>query len=104
VRIPKKCARTRYIEDVFLHPLGSMGHVVHSLCPGREISMHYFTCLGGPSEDPIKSEPGHVKQNLCFFAFGGIYRRHCAFWCVRGENLDAPFFMVGWPGSDHTKK
>jgi hypothetical protein len=36
---------------------------VHS---GREWSMHYFSCLGGPSVDSIKSMLAYVTPKLCF--------------------------------------
>jgi hypothetical protein len=29
-RLDKKSTRTRFAEIVFLHPMGSVGHVVHS--------------------------------------------------------------------------
>jgi hypothetical protein len=28
------------------------------VCPGHEMSMHYFLCSGGPGADPRKSAPG----------------------------------------------
>jgi hypothetical protein len=34
--------------------------------PGREISMHYFSCSGGPGMVFIKTVLGHIMPNLCF--------------------------------------
>jgi hypothetical protein len=33
-RFHKKCVRTLYAEIMFLHPVGSMGHVLHSDASG----------------------------------------------------------------------
>jgi hypothetical protein len=44
---PKKRAETRYIKVVFLHLVGSAGHVVHFGAIGRETLTHYFSCSGG---------------------------------------------------------
>jgi hypothetical protein len=41
----KKHDRTSYIELSFLHPLGYAGHIVHSVHPRHETSMHYFFML-----------------------------------------------------------
>jgi hypothetical protein len=62
----KKLARTRYVELRFLHPVGSVGHVVHYGVSGHEILMHYFLCSGGTSMVSTKSVSGHVISNLCF--------------------------------------
>jgi hypothetical protein len=61
----KKHDRTRYSELVFLHPVGSTGHVVHCVVFGA--STHYFLCSGGTGKNSTKSATGHVMPNLCFF-------------------------------------
>jgi hypothetical protein len=63
----KRYAGTYYAELVFLHPVGSTGHVVHSDASGHERLMHYFSCLGGTGIDLTKSRLGHVTSNLCFY-------------------------------------
>jgi hypothetical protein len=42
----KKCARKRYTELVFLHPVGSAGNVVHSGASGPPNSDELFFMLG----------------------------------------------------------
>jgi hypothetical protein len=37
----KKRGRTHYTKIVFLHPIGSLGHVV-PMRPGHETATHYF--------------------------------------------------------------
>jgi hypothetical protein len=55
-----------YAEPVFLHAVGSAGHVVHSGASERGLLRHYFSCSGGPSAVSIKRGPGHVRLNLWF--------------------------------------
>jgi hypothetical protein len=62
----KKCIRTRYTEHVFLHPLGSVGHVVCSLMFGVQNIDALFLCLDGPGTERTNSASGHVMLNLCF--------------------------------------
>jgi hypothetical protein len=54
---------TRYADVVFLHSMGSVGHVVHLV---HEMSTHYFSCSSGPGAVFINSTPGHNTSTLCF--------------------------------------
>jgi hypothetical protein len=54
-RFNKKRVGTRYAELVFLHPVGSVGHVVHTGASGHKISTQYFSCSGAP--DAVMSYP-----------------------------------------------
>jgi hypothetical protein len=62
----KNCKGARYIELLFLDPVGSARHVVHSLHLGRETSMHYFSCSGGTSTDLTKSVQDTLGQTCVF--------------------------------------
>jgi hypothetical protein len=87
----KKHAETRYAELVFLHPVGSAGHVVHSVHTGHEMLMHYFSCWGWAGVDSTKSVMRYVTPNLCFPS-GGICGSRNAFLCVRGVKYRRTFF------------
>jgi hypothetical protein len=66
VRFSNKHTEKCYAKPMFLHAVGSAGHIVHSGPSGREMSRHYFSCLGGPGAVSIKSTPVHVTLNLWF--------------------------------------
>jgi hypothetical protein len=62
----KKRARTGYTEPVFLHPMGSAGHVVHSGASGAQKVEALFFLLGWVGTDATKTAMGHITLNLCF--------------------------------------
>jgi hypothetical protein len=62
----KKCDRTHCVEHVFLHLVGSVGHVVHSGAYGSKASMYYFSCSAGTGIDSTKSAPGDITPTLSF--------------------------------------
>jgi hypothetical protein len=75
----KKHTGTRYAKLVFLHPLGSVGHVVHSGASGlRNVNAQIFM----------------LRQNR--------YEFHKK--CVGVRNIDAPFFMLGCDRYEFHKK
>jgi hypothetical protein len=57
---------THYAELMFLHPVGSAGHVVRFVALGHEMSTHYFSCSGETNTDLMICALGHVTLNLCF--------------------------------------
>jgi hypothetical protein len=87
----KKHIGTRYGELLFFHPVGCVGHIVHSSASVCETSTHYFLCLGGTSMDSTNCAPRHVTPNLCFCIWW-VCRSHSAFQCVRGTKCQCTIF------------
>jgi hypothetical protein len=91
VRFHKKHVGTRYVEPIFLHRWDLRVMRCIPVHPGRETSMHYFSCSGGPSAVSGKSTLGHVTSNLCFSS-GGIYGSCSAFRCICGAKRQYTIF------------
>jgi hypothetical protein len=53
-----------YTKLVFLHLVGSVGHIVHLRC---ETLTHYFSHSSGPGAVSRKSAVGNGTPNLCFY-------------------------------------
>jgi hypothetical protein len=66
-RFHKKRAGTEYNELMFLHPVLSVGYVVHSGAFLARTSAYYFSGSSGTGAVCIKSALGHVMPNLCFY-------------------------------------
>jgi hypothetical protein len=47
---------------VFLHPIGSTGHVMHSGAFGHEMSLHYYSSSGGTGIDLTESARTHYAE------------------------------------------
>jgi hypothetical protein len=91
----KKRIGRRYTELVFLHPIGSVGHVAHSGTSGHETSTQYFSCSGETGMDATIMAPRHVTPN-CVFASGWISGSRSAFRCVHVVKCRPTFFMLRW--------
>jgi hypothetical protein len=94
-----KSAGTRYAQLVFLHPVGSVGYVVHSGASGRKILTQKISCSAGPGEVSIKTLLGQDVPIMCF----------CILWITRAtlcilrhpgcEMLMHYFSCAGGPGA-----
>jgi hypothetical protein len=72
---------TRYAELVLLHPVGSMGRVVHFGASGSRNVDELFFMLGRTVTNSTKGTLGHVTPNLSFCIYFDL-RVTRAFRCV----------------------
>jgi hypothetical protein len=93
----KKNVQTLYAKLVFLHLVGSAGHVVQSGASGRETSTDYFSWSGGTGTDSTRMAPGHVTPNLYFFIWWDLR----VIWCIPvrpGCEISTQYFSCSrWP-------
>jgi hypothetical protein len=99
-----KQAGTRYTELVFLHPMRSVGLVVHFGAQGVQNVDTLLSFLGSALCDFQKKHTVTRYTELLFFASGGIYGSRSAFWCVRHALHCALFSMLGWARYGFQKK
>jgi hypothetical protein len=90
----KKQVGTHYVKLVFLHPVGSMGHIVRSgVSRVRNIDPLFFI-LSGPGAVSIKSKLGQVMQNLWFWIRWDLGGPHTAFRWVWSGKRRCPIFYA----------
>jgi hypothetical protein len=87
----KTISGTHYVKLVFLHSVGSMGHIVHFSSPGHETSAHYLSCLGGRVWFVEKARRDTLCQT-CVFGSGGMCGSGGAFRCIRGAKRRCTIF------------
>jgi hypothetical protein len=71
--------------------------------PGYEMTIHYFSCSGGPSAVSINKTLGHVMPNFCFLhpvGFAGHFMQSHA---SEAQNTDTLFSCSGGTDMDSIK-
>jgi hypothetical protein len=78
----KKHTGTHYAKLVYLHPVGSAGHIVHSSASGpRNIDALFFLLRWGRCGFRKKACCDTLRRT-CVFVSGGICGSHSAFQCI----------------------
>jgi hypothetical protein len=91
----EKRFRTCYAELVFLHPVGSVGHVVHFDASGVQNIDALFLVLGWDRYRFDKKHFGTQHAKLFLHLLGSVSRvAHSG--ASGSQNVDAIFFLLGW--------
>jgi hypothetical protein len=93
--IPKKCAESHYAKLVFLHPVRSVGHVVHSATSGAQNVDTLLFILGWAIAVSTKGDNGHVTANIYFLHPVGSACHVVRSGAFGAQNVNALFFMFG---------
>jgi hypothetical protein len=93
----------KILQHMFLHLVGSVGHVVHSGVFGPRNIDALFLCSGGTYTDSTKTAPGDLTPKLCFCFRSDLrvtYRIPMHLSCATSTHY---FSCVGGPGVVSTK-
>jgi hypothetical protein len=80
----KQRTETHYVKLMFLHPAGSLGHVVHSGASEAQNDDALFFKLRWDRYGYHRNDTGTRDAELVFFESCGIYGSHSAFRCIWG--------------------
>jgi hypothetical protein len=92
----KKRAGTRYAKFVFLHPMRSVVHIVHSVASWKRNVEALFFMLGWDRYGLDRKHSGTSYAKLVFLDPVGSVGHVVHFSASGVRNIDALFSMLGW--------